>query len=211
MASWWLAKGGPVVDHLVYAVPDLDAGVAELQDKLRLTLSPGGPHIGLGTRNLLANLGGGAYLEVIGPDPDQPKPEQPRPFGIDDLAAPRLVAWAIRVENISEVVDRARIRGYDPGPVTAMSRRRPDGVLLEWQLTPPVAGVLPFLIDWGTTPHPSADAVQGAVLERLSISGYRKEDVYKGLKALGLDFAVGYGPPGLAAEIRTPDGEVVLK
>jgi hypothetical protein len=211
MASWWLAKGGPVVDHLVYAVPDLDAGVAELQDKLRLTLSPGGPHIGLGTRNLLANLGGGAYLEVIGPDPDQPKPEQPRPFGIDDLAAPRLVAWATRVENISEVVDRARIRGYDPGPVTAMSRRRPDGVLLEWQLTPPMAGVLPFLIDWGTTPHPTESLPAG--LELVSFRAFHRDPVLvqKGLSILGHELDLGLGEPGLLAVVRTPNGEVVLR
>jgi hypothetical protein len=201
-----VGEGNALIDHLVYAVPDL-----ALADGLGLGLSPGGRHIGLGTRNLLAGLGGSAYLEVIGPDPDQPAPERPRPFGIDELREPKLVAWAARVENIHDVVDRAKARGYDPGPVMRMSRKRPDGVLLEWQLTPPVAGVLPFLIDWGATPHPSVDAVQGAVLECLSISDYRKDDVYKGLKALGLDFAVGYGPPGLAAEIRTPDGEVVLK
>jgi hypothetical protein len=195
-----------LIDHLVYAVPDL-----ALADGLGLSLSPGGPHIGLGTRNLLASLGGNAYLEVIGPDPDQPAPEQPRPFGIDDLTEPKLVAWAARVENINEVVERAKARGYDPGPVMSMSRRRPDGVMLEWQLTPPVAGVLPFLIDWGSTPHPSADAAQGAALERLYISDYRKDDVYRGLKALGVDVSVGYGPPGLEAEILTPNGEVVLK
>ncbi len=112
------------LDHLVYAVPDL-----ALAGDLGIDLSEGGRHIGRGTRNLLADLGDGAYLEVIGPDPDQPEPDQPRPFGIDTLTEPKLVAWAVRVKDIEDVVERAKAQGYDPGPVVPMSRERPDGVL----------------------------------------------------------------------------------
>lgn len=191
-----------MIDHLVYAVPSL-----EVVDQLGIPLSPGGQHIGRGTRNQLADLGGGTYLEVIGPDPDQPEPDRPRPFGIDALTEPRLAAWAVRVDDIAAVVASAKANGYDPGPVLAMSRRRPDGVLLEWQLTEPINGVLPFLIDWGATPHPSEDAVHGSVLKSFRITG----DVHKGLEALGVDVPVESGPDGLVAEIRTPDGEVTLR
>jgi hypothetical protein len=195
-----------LIDHLVFAVPDL-----ALAEGLGISLSPGGPHLGLGTRNVLAGLGGGSYLEVIGPDPDQPQPAQPRPFGIDDLREPKLAAWATRVENIAEVVENAKAQGYDPGPVLPLSRTRPDGLLLEWQLTIPVPGVLPFLVDWGTTPHPSKDALPGARLESFHITDPDPDRVYKGLKALGLDLAVAAGPSGLEAVIRTPNGEVVLR
>ncbi|MFD1050474.1 hypothetical protein ACFQ1S_35590, partial [Kibdelosporangium lantanae] len=65
------------------------------------------------------------------------------------------------------------------------------GVLLEWKLTRWVPGVLPFLIDWGTTPHPSRDAVHGSTL---------------------LSFHITPGtPPGLMARIGTPQGEVTLR
>lgn len=195
------------LDHLVYAMPDL----ARAQD-LGIELSEGGRHIGRGTRNLLANLGGGAYLEVIGPDPDQPEPDEPRPFGIDTLTAPKLVAWAVRVENIDDVVERAKAQGYDPGPVVPMSRERPDGLVLAWRLTPMLPGVLPFLIDWGTTPHPTESLPSGLELESLLVQHYDKDMLYKGLKALGIrDFAVGYGPTGLEATILAPTGEVVLR
>jgi glyoxalase-like protein len=195
-----------LIDHLVYATPDLD-----VVDRLGIPLSPGGRHVGRGTRNFLAGLGGGAYLEVIGPDSEQPEPAAPRPFGIDDLAEPRLVAWAARVEGINEVVERAKSQGYDPGPVTGMSRRRPDGVLLKWQLTLSAQGLLPFLIDWGTTPHPSKDAVQGS--ELVSFQGFHPDpiSVYKGLSALGVELEVGTGEIALVAVIRTPGGEVVLR
>lgn len=194
------------IDHLVYATPDLD-----VVDRLGIPLSPGGRHLGAGTRNFLADLDGGAYLEVIGPDPEQPEPGQPRPFGIDSLTEPRLVAWATRVSDIAEVVERAKAQGYDPGPVLAMSRQRPDGVLLEWQLTPPQAGLVPFLIDWGSTPHPSGDAVKGS--ELVSFRGFHPspEKVHEGLNALGAELEVSAGDLTLVATIRTPDGEVVLR
>ncbi|ONI79598.1 hypothetical protein ALI144C_27495 [Actinosynnema sp. ALI-1.44] len=192
-----------MIDHLVYAVPDL----AELGD-LGIDLTEGGRHVGRGTRNLLANLGGGAYFEVIGPDRDQPEPGVPRPFGIDELTEPKLVTWAARVEDIDDVVERAKARGYDPGPVAAMSRKRADGVLLEWRHTPMVPSPLPFLVDWGTTPHPADSLPTGAELVSFRIQG---DGLDAALKALDIDVAVEAGPPGLTATIRTPKGEVVIR
>ena len=71
------------VDHLVYATPDLAAGVERVERLLGVKAVPGGQHPGGGTRNALIRLGDETYLEIIGPDPDQPKPPRPRRFGID--------------------------------------------------------------------------------------------------------------------------------
>jgi hypothetical protein len=92
-----------------------------------------------------------------------------------------------------------------------MSRRRPDGVLLEWQLTPPMAGVLPFLIDWGSTPHPTESLPAGLGL--VSFSAFHRDpvSVQKGLSILGQELDLGLGEPGLMAALRTPNGEVVLR
>jgi hypothetical protein len=205
---------GGVIDHLVYGTADLDDTVAELGSRLGIALSPGGQHVGLGTRNYLASLGSGTYLEVIGPDPAQPSPAQPRPFGVDDLTSPRLLTWVVRVSGIDAAVSRARFAGYDPGPVLSMSRKRQDGVLLEWRLTLPglesESGLVPFLIDWGDSPHPSADSVQG--LELVSLSGVHPSPDRVALKlaALGLELPVSAGQPGLRAVLNTPRGEVVL-
>lgn len=158
------------LDHLVWAGPDLDALVTRATDLLGLEPVAGGPHDGLGTRNYLVGLGAGQYLELVGPDPEQPEPARPRPFGIDDLTADRLLTWAVRTDDMAGTLVRARERGYDPGDAGAMSRTRPDGVALHWQLTQPHAGpggldmLAPFVIDWQGSPHPSDD-LPGGVLD----------------------------------------------
>jgi hypothetical protein len=203
-----------MIDHLVLATPDLDATVAELAGR-GLATSPGGAHDGLGTRNALADLGGGAYLEVVGPDPAQPAPAQPRPFGVDGLPGPRLVAWAVRVADLDAAVATARSRGYDPGAARDMARLRGDGVRLAWRLTPmpaTVPTVAPFVIAWGDTEHPSRTAAAGARLESFTAVHPDPAAVRQQLAALDVtDLAVEQGPaPALHAVIATPTGSVEL-
>src|SRR5262245_34103892 len=122
-----------MLDHLVYATPDLDQTVVDLAGR-GITLSLGGPHPGHGTRNYLAALGNHSFLEVVGPDREQPDPVTARPFGVDNLTEARLMTWAIQVPDLDEALDRARAGGHEPGEAQAMSRRRPDDVLLSWRL-----------------------------------------------------------------------------
>ena len=79
----------PALDHLVLATPDPAEMRARIAERTGVELGAGGAHVGLGTRNWLGRLGPMGYLELIGPDRDQPEPVEPRPFGVDDLAGPR--------------------------------------------------------------------------------------------------------------------------
>ena len=202
----------PVLDHLVYAGPDLAAAVAHVTDLTGVAPVPGGSHVGLGTANYLADLGMGAYLEIIGPDPAQPDPARPRPFGIDDLAEPALVAWALRTTDIDATIADARANGYDPGDATEMSRETADGEVLRWRLTPPPSALslAPFLIDWGTTPHPTTRGLPALPL--LMITGAHPDPpaVDKAIQALNLEFLVRRADhPALNAALRDPAGAQV--
>jgi hypothetical protein len=204
------------VDHLVYATPDLQTGVERVERMLGVLASPGGQHPGRGTRNALLSLGPGAYLEIIGPDPDQPPPAQPRPFGIDALEEPRLVTWAAKGTDLEQLSSNAQSRGVRLGDVTSGSRRRGDGVMLSWRYTDPrtvvADGVVPFFIDWGKTPHPATTATEGASLVTLRAEHPDAERVQRMLTGLGLDLQVQSGSrPALIATISSPRGRVELR
>jgi hypothetical protein len=205
-----------MIDHIVYGVDDLRAGVDDLAEQLGVRAAPGGKHVGRGTHNALLALGGDSYLEIIAIDPDQPASAEPVPFALDRLRLPRLVGWATRVTDIEQSARRARDRGFDPGPIHAMSRRRPDGVLLEWHLTrhdeDPGRVVVPFLIDWGSSPHPSKASPTGVTLVELRAEHPSPDDLRRALAALGADVAVDEAPePALIATLDTPKGRVVLR
>lgn len=209
------------LDHLVVASGSLGAGSAWLEERLGVALQPGGRHLGWGTHNRLLNLEGGTYLELIAPDPKQPPPAAPRPFGLDrpDLRAricqrPRLIHYVLRTPRLQEAL--ARI-GYDPGPVSAMARGD-----LRWRITlpasgdPAAGGLLPTLIQWDVdlaTRHPASVLPMRAVrLQALRI------DAPPAVAALlaGLDddprvrVSTAEGGGGLRAELATPNGLVVL-
>jgi Glyoxalase-like domain len=207
----------PTLDHLVYATTDLAATVTRVEEELGMALSPGGQHVGLGTRNYLASFGDGSYLEIVGPDPDQPEPGQPRPFGIDSLDRPRLVTWAIRVDDMDETCAQTRAAGWDPGPAVAMQRATPDGGLLSWRLTaamPGGEGLIPFLIDWGMTVHPSS-TVTAQVSRRVWRAEHPDpERVTQTLSALDVAelLTVARGPEStLIAVVAGPGGELELR
>lgn len=202
------------LDHLVLAAPDLDATVAEVARLTGAKPVPGGRHPGLGTANYLLGLGEGAYLEIIGPDPDQSEPSRPRPFGIDELTQSQLVTWSIQVANIDAAVGAAREAGYDPGTPWVMSRHTPEGAELRWRLTLDYEhghrGLVPFLIDWGRAPHPAAD-LPVVPLVSLEAVHPEPETVEDRLKAIGAALQIKPGNrQSLAATLLGEAGLVVL-
>jgi len=204
------------VDHLVYATPDLELGIQTMEKLSGVRATAGGQHPGLGTRNALIALGPSTYLEIIGPDPGQAKPEGPRRFGIDELRAPRLLTWVAKGTELAPFVNRARANGVLLGDVMSGSRRRPDGVLLSWRYTDPNViledRLVPYFIDWGTSPHPAMTAAPGLSLRALRAEHPEPERVARILRQLGLDLPVRRGArPSLIATIDSPKGRIELR
>jgi len=204
------------VDHIVYAVPDLEEAVRDLENRLGVRASPGGRHPGRGTRNALIALGPSSYLEILGPDPDQPNPETPRWLGIDALTPPRIAGWAVKENDLEKLVADAARAGVQMGKVGRGSRRRPDGVLLSWRFTDPATvlgdGLVPFFIDWGTSAHPAATSEAHVTLVDLRAEHPDPELVRGMLRAVGLALEVRKATaPALVATLDSPRGRVELE
>ena len=204
------------VDHIVYATPDLNRGVEEIEKLLGVRATAGGQHHGRGTRNALLSLGPTAYLEIIAPDPEQPPPKEPRPFGLDELKESQLIAWFVKSRDLERLRDDAIRKGVPLGKVRSGSRRRPDGIQLSWKFTDPWApvgdGVVPLFIDWGDSPHPALTAAKGATLVSLRAVHPDVRAVRAMLRHLGVDLSVERGLlPALIAVIEGPRGRVELR
>ena len=202
-----------LIDHLIYRAPDLAGAVADLEERLGVRAQAGGQHIGRGTHNALLALGPRTYLEIIAPDPGQPAPSVPRPFGLDGGSRAGLVGWAIACRDIDAAVARACSRGYDPGEVAGMQRATPAGVVLRWQLTLGAAadGLVPFLISWGDTEHPARSAPRGLILESFHLEHPHPASLVPMLTALGADAQIRpAAAPALIARLSGPNGSTVL-
>jgi hypothetical protein len=203
-----------MIDHLVFAAPELGDGIAAIERRLGVRAAMGGKHPG-GTHNALLSLANGAYLEIIAPDPEYAGPAFPHRW-LDGLREPRLVGWAAKAPEIERRVADAAAAGHPIGSVSAASRQLPDGDVLHWSFTypPPVSGdgIAPFLIRWEPGPHPSETSPSGCELLGLRGEHPEPERIQALLRAMAVELEVAEGPaPALIATIRCPNGLVELR
>ena len=205
---------GVLIDHLVYAVPSLSAAIADVAERSGVRAQAGGKHVGRGTHNALLALGPRTYLEIIAPDPEQPEPSMPRPFGLDRISHSTLAGWALACDDIDAAVARARSHGYDPGDVTDGRRVGPTGTALRWRMTSSrtAGGLVPFLISWGDTEHPARSAPRGLTLEACYIEHPDPASLAPLLTALGADVQIRpAAAAALVARLGGPNGSTVLR
>lgn len=202
------------LDHLIWAVADLDEGIARLETLSGVRAAVGGRHPGFGTRNALAGLGPGLYLEILAPDPAQ---QRAGTLGalVEGLPAPSLIGWCAQGRDLARLAAELPGAGLStPGPV-AMARTRPDGVHLAWTILG-IAGhgfgaLVPFLIDWRESPHPSLSAPAGLSLVDFTATAPEAPRLEWTLAALGLTLRPQAGAAGLSAVIEGPRGRFALE
>jgi Glyoxalase-like domain len=203
-----------LIDHIIYAAACLETAVAELEERFGVRAAGGGQHVGHGTHNTLLALGPRTYLEIIAPDPRQPEPAGPRRYGVDGVTRGAVVGWALECDDIAVAISAARAAGFDPGDAIEGNRLTSQGQLLRWHITRNAltAGVIPFLISWGETPHPAQSAPPGLTLESLHIEHPRPDSVREPLRALGAVVDVRRAPEvALVARISGPGGSADLR
>ncbi len=131
------------IDHIVIAVPDLDAAIANYT-QLGFTVVPGGRHP-VGTHNALIAFTDGSYIELIAFYETSPAHKWWAPL----QKGGGLVDFCMQTDDLLADTAAFRAAGVlidDPAP---LSRKRPDGYLLRWVLSIPRQGhrgMAPFLI-----------------------------------------------------------------
>ncbi len=211
------------LDHVVVACASLAQGDAWLRRLAGVPSAPGGSHVGWGTHNRLLRLDARTYLELIAPDPAQPDPALPRPFGLDDpvlrrrcAERPRLVHFVCRVARLDDGGSRGH--GYDAGPPTAMTRGElswritlpadPDGALRRWSES---VRLQPTLIEWtgGARPrrHPlDSLPASGVVLKALRLGAPPGLALPAALREDPRIVTLAAAVPAIGAELMTPQG-----
>ena len=144
------------LDQLICDAPELAQIITSLRAGTGVTPDAGGRHLGNGTHNALIGWGPARYLELLALDPEQ----RGGPFaaGIAHLQAPTLHTWCARAGSAASIAERIAAAGLRVRRLP-LSRLRPDGVQLSWELLFPeghaYGALLPFFIDWGEAPHPA--------------------------------------------------------
>lgn len=203
-----------LLDHLLYATPDVDATTADLEERFGVPFNPGGRHPNWGTRNRILPLGDSVYLEVIGPDEEQPEQAGNRILDVDRMQGASMRWWAVRTDRLASTVDALRAASLDPGSIIQGRRHRPDGTLLSWSMTDPRArsldGILPLLIDWEQTTHPGAEA-SGVTLRHLRIEHPDPARFTVPFDRFGLPEVVRGEAAAIVATFDTPNGPITLR
>ena len=202
------------LDHILWAAPDLDEGERLFERLTGVAPARGGVHPGFGTRNSLAALDGGAYFEIIAPDPAQDLTGN-RGGRIAALARPGLLTFAVASNALDALKAAALDEGLTVRGPEAMHRATPSGGRLDWSilyLEHAIFGeAIPFVIDWDGTPHPSLSTPPGCRLKSFATVHPDAAHLCALYTRLGVPVTVKRAiEPGFVAVLATPLGDVVL-
>lgn len=199
------------LDHVMIVVADLEESQWAFKERFGLNSVFGGRHSGFGTANRIIPFGR-TFLELLAiVDHDEfirgglslPQPEC---FG----------AWAVRTKEIDSLADQLGVS------VGSMSRRREDGVYLEWRIAGlelfGVDPAQPLVLDWSADEdwHPARTEIAHDVpiegIGWVEISGDRDGIARWRHAATDLEVRVVEGPPAVRAlGLTSPDGDIEIR
>jgi hypothetical protein len=204
------------IDHVVYAVQDLEHAAAAIAENHGLASVPGGNHPAWGTENRVIPLGD-EYLELV--TVRDPTAAAASGFGRAVAAVLKagggLVGWAVATADLDDVARRLDL------VVERGSRTCPDGPTLSWRLAGVSealkTGALPFFIEWNCPPdlHPgrasAAHRLRPDKIAWLEVRG-DEETVNGWLGDSDLPVRVTGGSPALVAvAVGTEGPDIVLR
>jgi hypothetical protein len=204
------------LDHVVYAVPDLDEAAVRFRKEFGLDSTEGGWHERWGTGNRIVPLGD-QYLELVDAVDKPTAAETAFGRGVLERAAGG-GGWftiAAVADDLDAVASRLGIE------VGSGSRTRPDGQTVRWRMAglddPRREAWMPFFLIWDVPDelHPGrarvGHGVRATGLAWVEVGG-DAERLRTWLGGDELPIRVTDGEPGIhRVAISTADGELVIE
>lgn len=203
------------IDHIVFCAPTLESGIDYILKHTGIKATYGGRHLSRGTHNAIFKLGNHSYFEILAPDPENKGIPPPRWMGVDLIEKPRITRWAIKSDTIERDAEVLSNYKSEYGDVQSGSRALKDGSLLSWQLTDPLTKpkieVVPFLLDWQKSKHPTTTLPDTCKLKAIRLEHPDPEVVEKVTSALDLDILISPSDHSrIIVTIETPNGTIEL-
>jgi catechol 2,3-dioxygenase-like lactoylglutathione lyase family enzyme len=204
------------LDHVVYAVPDLDEAAVRFRREFGLDSTEGGRHQRWGTANRIVPLGD-QYVELVAAVDEPMAAETAFGWGVLERAASG-GGW-FTIAAVADDLDAVATRlGLEVG---SGSRARPDGETVRWRMAglddPRRETWMPFFLTWDVSDalHPgrarAGHAVRATGLGRVEVGG-DAERLRTWLGGDELPIRVTDDEPGIhRVAISTTDGELVIE
>ena len=204
------------LDHVVYAVPDLDEAAVRFREAFGLDSTEGGRHERWGTANRIVPLGD-RYVELVAAVDETAAARTGFGRGVLERAAGG-GGW-FTIAAVADDLDAVAARlGLEIG---SGSRTRPDGEILRWRSAglddPRREPWMPFFLAWDVPDemHPGrARAGHGVRAHGIAWveAGGDAERLREWLGGEELPIRVIEGEPGLLrVGVATPDREIVIE
>lgn len=202
------------LDHIIWAVPDLEAACQRIHALTGIEPQSGGVLPGrTQSHNALLSLGNGSYLEILCPA----RTGTAKWANYVEDGNSHVIGYAMTVKDrfshLLAALASARLKPNGPRP---FGRVRPDGTKLNWELVH-ITGTefdnaMPFFIDWlDSKPHPSVSSPGGIKLSSFAISHPRAKELQNSFKMLSIDTpVVASDRHYMEVTLQTPKGEVRL-
>ena len=204
------------IDHIVYAVTDLEKGMQHIENLLGVAPNFGGYHTNQGTKNAVLNLGDQCYLEIITIDPNNLNIASPRWMGVDLITTPKITRWSLKSENLHR--DSIVIKNYNElmGTIHGGQRKMSDGNLLTWEMILPLAEpeveVIPFMTDWQNSDvHPTKSLEDKCKLVELIVTHPTPQIIQPVFDELDIRLSISKQEfPSIKIKVQCPNGIIEI-
>lgn len=201
------------LDHVIWAVPDLEKGIAFFSEQTGIQPVYGGEHSNGVTANFLVAVGACTYLEIVGPKPGGEL--SGLGAGAGRYSSKNMAGFALGLADANNAQALFQKAGIEAGALREGSRNKPDGSLVAWKSTslPGEFGdhTFQFSIEWTAGVHPALTSPKGITLKRLILMGDRAYQYSELVEQFGLPITImAEGSRNIRLELETPNGLLVL-